>query len=78
MWLDSDTEAALAWQDEQGTICPGGCGLPLDETTATGASYYSEAVVCEACRARESAAHAFSEDGGGRGVLWTVRKSPDL
>lgn len=32
-WLEEDRDWALADQQEQANKCPGGCGLPLDETT---------------------------------------------
>lgn len=77
MWLDSDVEAALAWQEEQASLCPG-CNHPLDETTAEDLDLIAEPVVCRRCRVTNRAAEQWQEDGGGPGVLWTVKTAPPL
>jgi hypothetical protein len=78
VWLDSDVDAALAWQEEQASLCPG-CAHPLDETTHPDASYYATPVVCRHCAATQSAAAADRDEGGAtHGALWIVKPSPDL
>jgi hypothetical protein len=77
MWVDADVEAALAWQDEQASLCPG-CATPTDETMAPDAGYFAEAVICKKCAAREGAAAQLSDEGGAKGVLWVVKPSPPL
>lgn len=77
MWVDSDVEAALAWQEEQALLCPG-CHHPLDETTAADLDLIAEPVVCKRCRVTGRAAEQWREDEGGPGVLFTVRETPPL
>lgn len=78
MWLDGDTEAALAWQEEQALSCPG-CGKPTDETMAPGAAYIAEPLTCASCRSRDLAVKAIhAESGDTAGLHWSIRSAPGL
>lgn len=54
LWLEEDTEWALAWQEDKASRC-GGCGHPLDETTDPDAeeAYRVHTIRCHACTARD-------------------------
>lgn len=60
-WLPGDTEAALAWQEEQDALCE--CGQPRSESMdPEGPEYQASAWRCRACEARESAADRWQKD----------------
>lgn len=59
-------------QAEEAGLCPGGCGQPLEESTAVGAdeNYRARILACHACTTRERAI----EDRDTRGELVFVTK----
>ena len=60
-WLPEDTEAALAWQEEQDALCE--CGQPRSESMSPdGPDYAVTALRCRACEAREAAAARWAKD----------------
>lgn len=72
MWLDSDIEAALGWQEAQHLRCSG-CGLPKDECMDPDAegAYEATAFRCFACHAREMEAKRF-RDGDNGGLYYAL------
>lgn len=78
MWIDSDVEAALAWQEEQSCRCPG-CGWPTDVSTAPGAAFIAEPIKCAVCSAKHAGQKGMRDDGGDpSSSLWAVREAPPL
>jgi hypothetical protein len=51
---DDDRAWAYALADVEGQMCPGGCGQPLEESTAVGADddYDVHILQCHACATR--------------------------
>lgn len=62
MWLEEDTETALAWIDYQAAVC-GGCGFPRVETMdpANDRAYEADPVTCAACAAKDAEAREASK-----------------
>jgi hypothetical protein len=67
----------------RGSLCPGGCGHPLTESTShweTGPQYDAKKVNCRACAAREEAKRAIAPPAPGTAApdegsrLWLVNK----
>lgn len=61
-WTPQDRAEVLAWTEYRQSLCPGGCGQPLDESTAhytEGPEYDTGSTSCRACAAL--AAHKRSD-----------------
>jgi hypothetical protein len=82
-WTEQDRAEALALAAYRAALCPGGCGQPVEESTAHyehGPGYDVGRTTCRACVALVEAQRA--ADDGGRGDnkarLWHVeRKAVD-
>lgn len=75
-FLDSDSEAALEYFEEQSLLCSG-CGLPRDETMDKDAqdAYEAHLFRCHACAARDRKARQHAKDGGDdAGALFAVER----
>lgn len=73
-WSDEDVQAALAWQADEESRCPG-CGLPRDETfdIERANAWDAEPMACNACLARDRAARAYHEKHGEQlGLYWRI------
>lgn len=64
-FTEDDMAAALEWKAEDDTRC-GGCGGPLDETTALGADddYDAEIIVCHRCAIGDRTVRQWHQDNG--------------
>jgi hypothetical protein len=71
-WTDQDRAEVLALAEYRGSLCPNGCGQPLDESTArfdVGPEYDTSSTVCRACAAVDLAKRVdrdAKKDGDGR------------
>jgi hypothetical protein len=78
-WTEQDRAEALALTLYRSTLCPGGCGQPLDESTAhyeVGPEYEAKSTTCRACAERHESQRAKAERSpNGEGRLWYVVKS---
>lgn len=78
-WTDQDRAEVLALTLHRSKLCPGGCGQPLDESTAhyeMGPEYEAKSTTCRACFELDVSQKAKAErspDGAGR--MWHIEKS---
>lgn len=81
-WTPLDRAEQLALSLYRASMCPGGCGQPLDESTShytVGPAYDATRVTCRACAARDEAQRADAEKskGGDAGArLWSIHRLP--
>lgn len=77
-WTRQDRAEAFALALYRSTLCPGGCGQPLEESTThydVGPSYEAKSTQCRACTELHESQRATAErsaNGGPR--LWHVVK----
>jgi hypothetical protein len=77
-WLPVDRAEMLALAEFRGSLCPGGCGHPVDETTAhheKGPQYEAHSTTCRACAERREAQDGKAESNPDASAqLWFVTK----
>lgn len=78
-WTDQDRTEVLALAVYRASLCPGGCGQPLAESTAhytTGPAYEAKSTTCRACAELAESQRGKAERGADTGaLLWHVVKS---
>lgn len=69
LWLEDDTESALAWMQYLGTLCSG-CGHPATETMneADDGAWEAVPVHCFACAARDAEKRQVQQAAAGGGM----------
>jgi hypothetical protein len=71
-WTDQDRMELLALAHYRDSLCPNGCGQPLEESTSSyevGPEYDTSSDSCRACAVMDAARRAdrdAKKDGGGR------------
>jgi hypothetical protein len=78
-WTDQDRAEALALAMYRESLCPNGCGQPLDESTShyeAGPAYDAKHTTCRACAALAEARRAADDSGKGDGQarIWRLIK----
>lgn len=78
-WTDQDRAEILALRVYEDSLCPNGCGQPLEESTAHyehGPDYDVTRTTCRACAARLEAVRAAEDGGKGdlRARIWRIRR----
>lgn len=78
-WLDEDRAEVLALAEYRASLCPGGCGYQLSDTTThedTGPSFDAKSTTCRACAARLEAGRAKADgrtsDPDAPARIWTI------
>lgn len=79
-WLPQDRAEALALAMYRASLCPGGCGQPLTESTShytVGPEYDAEGTTCRACASRDEAQRAEADrNPNATARLWHVTRMP--
>jgi hypothetical protein len=68
-FTDQDRAELLALAHYRGSLCPNGCGQPLEESTAhyeVGPEYDATKTTCRACAALAEARRGAAEADGGK------------
>lgn len=80
-FTDQDRVELLALVDYRGSLCPNGCGQPLEESTAkydVGPDYDVKRSTCRACALLAETRRAAAEADGGKGDnaarIWHIEK----
>lgn len=80
-WTEQDRAEALALTLYRASLCPGGCGQLVSESTShweTGPEFDATSTTCRACAALVDAQNAKADEKQsnpyGRARLWTVTK----
>lgn len=78
-WTEQDRAEALALTDFRASLCPGGCGQPVAESTShweTGPQYEAKSTTCRACAELGEAQRGKNDANpdGAAARLWRITK----
>lgn len=79
-WLPVDRAEMLALAELRASLCPGGCGQPVEESTShheRGPQYEAKSTTCRACaEMREAQAGKAQSNPDAPAQLWYVTRTP--
>lgn len=80
-WLPEDRDKVIAYELEQDSLCPGGCGRPARESMAreNQLKYRAEPIRCHACAERDRTKQAYDKREGSddSGLFIRLTHGPD-